>query len=593
MKLTGTPSGRVLRNIRHGGHVIAPTEEVEQQALGEIGAADATGDQRPVTSAAEELAQLDESVTVVDTAPFEAIDDEEFFDGSTRFDYVFSDLITEENYAGSHLPKDSAADVVAGLIELGDAMVEQDQSSTDQNSAIPAVYTYWGQFIDHDLTANTDRDADISDITRSDLQALDPEHVRTNLRNLREPALNLDAVYGDGPTFPGQPRTAAADFYNGPKFIIGQVDTGPRIAGVFIPPDDDLHRDLPRRSKAALIADGRNDENLIIAQLHLAFLRFHNAVVDWVRDHEPEHSGDAQVFARARQLTEWHYQWLVVNDYLKTVTKRGEAEDVVANGDPRFAPRDGDVFMPLEFSTAVFRFGHSMVRGTYDYNRNFGKPGLANIPNAPFDLLFAFTGDGGFFGGQVLPFNWIIEWDRFVDKGMDDPERFARTIDTFIAPPLTQMLNQGAGLDPNDPVEAPIRELLKHLARRNLLRGYHLSIPTGQAVAEQMGVTPLAKEALADDDTALKTVMEQHGFLDNTPLWYYILREAEVQERGRTLGEVGSRIVCETIIGQVRHDPTSYLRQEHGWTPDDGVTMPDGSAITSLSDLLRFAGVMA
>jgi hypothetical protein len=591
MKLEGTPAGRVLRNIRHGGHVIAPTEQAEEEARSELGEAEAAADGTPVARAAAELARVDESVTVIEAEPFQPIDDEDFHEGSTRFDYVFSDLITPERYPDTHLPKDTAQEVVAALNALGSLMVEQEQEDPAQTSPIPPIYTYWGQFIDHDLTANTDRDAEISDITPEDLQALDPEHVRTNLRNLREPALNLDAVYGDGPTFPGRPRTAAADFYSGPKFVIGEIDMSPGIPGVLIPPDDDLHRDLPRRNKEALIADGRNDENLIVAQLHLAFLRFHNGVVDWVREHEPayarRHADDAEVFARARQLTEWHYQWLVVNDYLKTVARRGVVEDVLANGDPRFAPRDGEVFMPLEFSVAGFRFGHSMVRRDYDHNRNFGKPGLNVLPTASFNQLFIFTGGGGLGGGDTLPFNWVIEWDRFVDKGSLDTERFARTIDTFIAPPLSTMRNQG-----NDAQE-PLRSLLKHLARRNLLRAYHLSMPTGQAVAEAMGVTALDKNQLADEGSELRTLLEDAGFLDRTPLWYYVLREAQVEERGKTLGELGSRLVCETIIGQVRHDATSYLRREHPWTPDDGVRLPGGTPIKTIGDFLRFAGVLA
>jgi hypothetical protein len=589
MKLKGTPSGRVLTDIRHGGHVIAPTEEVEERARDALG--DGAADDTPVAREAAELAQVDESVSVLEPPAFEAIDDEDWHDGSTRFDYVFPDLITPERYDDAHLPRDNAAGVVEALNALGVAMVEQDQNDPQLNSPIPPIYTYWGQFIDHDLTANTDRDSEISDITPEDLQALDPEHVRTNLRNLREPALNLDAVYGDGPTFFGRPRTAAADFYVGPKFFIGEVDTSPGIPGVLIPPVTDLHRDLPRRNKIALIADGRNDENLIVAQLHLAFLRFHNAVVDWVREHERAHahgrSDDAAVFARARQLTEWHYQWLVVNDFLATVAKRGVAENVLNNGDPRFAPRDGEVFMPLEFSVAGFRFGHSMVRGTYDYNRNFGKPGLNVLPTAAFNLLFTFTGDGGLGGGPTLPFNWVIEWDRFVDKGGLDVERFARKLDTFIAPPLASMRNQGTGAD------EPLRSLLKHLARRNLLRGYHLSIPTGQAVAEELGITPLDKNQLADEGSQLRTILEDAGFLDRTPLWYYVLREAQVDEAGRTLSDLGSRLVCETIIGQVRHDPTSYLRSEREWTPDDGVKLPNGGAIASINDFLRFAGVLS
>ena len=592
MELKGTPHGRVLTNVRHGGHVVVPTEGAEREALEERGGAEAAGVDSPVAVEAERLARQDESITVLESPAFEAIEDADFFAGTTRFDYAFSELTTDDAYPDSHLPTDDPAAVVTGLNELGAVMVEQDPAAANQNSPIPAIYTYWGQFIDHDLTANTDRDAEISDITPEDLQALTTEHVRTNLRNLRHPALNLDAVYGDGPTFPGRPRTTAADFYTGIKFRLGRVDTAPGIPGVLVPPEDDLDRDLPRSNRSALIGDGRNDENLIVAQFHLAFLRFHNAVVDWVRAHEPQHADDEAVFTRARQLTEWTYQWLVVNDFLKTVCKRGVVEDVLANGDPRFGPRDGDVFMPLEFSVAGFRFGHSMVRGAYDHNRNFGKPGLNVLPIAGFNFMFQFTGDGGLGGGQTLPFNWVIEWDRFADKGSLDASHFARTIDTVLAPPLLDMRNQGGGLDPNDPEQARIRELLKHLARRNLLRGYHLSIPTGQAVAEAMGVTALEKDQLAAAGSQLHAVLEQHGFLDRTPLWYYVLREAEVAERGKTLGELGSRLVSETIVGQVRHDPTSYLRQEQRWTPDQGVTLPDGRAVTSIGDFLRFAGVM-
>jgi hypothetical protein len=597
MDLKHAPYGRMLRDFRHGGHAIVPTEEAEAEAREALGAG---ADDAPVAESAAAVAARDETVMVV-TSPYEPIEDEDFYKATTRFDYVFSELITKDNYAASHLPTDDAAKVVEGLTELGRAMVEQDPEPA-LDSPIPAIYTYWGQFIDHDLTANTDRDEEISNITVANLKALPPDHVRTNLRNLRHPALNLDSVYGDGPTFAGRARTHAADLYHGPKLRVGTVATAGPIPGVLIPPDDDLNRDLPRLASQAQIGDGRNDENLIVAQLHTAFLRFHNAVVDWVREHEPEHDtghdADERVFWRARQLTEWHYQWLVVNDYLKTVTKRGTVGQVLSSGgDPRFAPRDGDVFMPLEFSVAAFRFGHSMVRRDYDYNRNFGRPGLADKDRASFERLFEFTGgfelpDGrpflSVFGGQI-PFNWIIEWDRFVDKGSTFADRFARRIDTLLAPPLTDMVKEGE----SDEIDKETSELLKHLARRNLLRAYHLSIPTGQAVADAMGVDRLAAADLAEEDSELKDVLEQHGFIERTPLWYYLLREAEEREGGKTLGELGSRLVCETIIGQVHYDPTSYLRQEHPWSPEQGVRLADGTPITSIREFLRFAGVLA
>jgi hypothetical protein len=593
MKLQGTPEGRVLTDLRHGGHAIAPTSVAGNGVTPDGATRGSTVEEAVAT------AQEDDSIIVLDRPPYQRITDAAFVESTTPFDYVFSDLTEGDRYDRSHLPAKNPSYVVRALNELGEAMVEQAQPEPPLDSPIPAVYTYWGQFIDHDLTANTDRDSAISNITQPDLEPLGPDDVRTNLRNLRQPALNLDSVYGDGPTFTGQRRTAAADFYVGPKFVVGEVaTTGSRpINGVFIPPEGDLRRDLPRLARTAQIGDGRNDENLIIAQFHTAFLRFHNAAVDWVREHQRGYDTDAHVFARARQLTEWHYQWLVVHDYLKTVTLRGVVDDVIAHPDARFAPRDGEVFMPLEFSVACFRFGHSMVRRTYDYNRNFGLPGLSVRRDAPFFLLFAFTGNGTLpadnrptlgDSDDRLPFNWIIEWERFVDKGSTFPDRFARRIDTLLAPPLMDLSNEGNTVD-----DTRIRALLKRLARRNLLRGYLLSIPTGQAVADAMGVARLSRSELAERGSVLETALDAGKFFEKTPLWYYILREAEVRASGMTLGEVGSRIVCQTIIGQVRHDPTSYLRQERTWTPDEGVKLRDGGTITSIGDFLRFAGVMS
>jgi hypothetical protein len=466
------------------------------------------------------------------------------------------------------------------------------------NSTIPPVYTYWGQFIDHDLTANTDRNSAISDITRPDLAPLDPNFVVDNLKNLRQPTLNLDSVYGDGPTLDSSTPTQAANFYDGVKLIVGTAATE-GVPGVRIPPDDDLQRDLPRSSKTAQIADARNDENLIIAQLHTAFLRFHNSVVEWVQANETDYcTSETQVFERAQQLTRWHHQWLVVNDYLKTVTLAGVADKVLLGGLKFYNP-SGEPFMPLEFSVAAYRFGHTMVRAAYDHNRNFGRAAAGQtqaplIPNASFDLLFAFTGNGnppfpvpG--TTDTLPFNWIIEWDRFVDKGSSVPDHFARKIDTRLAPPLKEMVNEG-----NAVTDVDIKAILKGLARRNLLRGYLLSIPTGQSVAQAMGITLLSEDELKQNNSdALNGVLDDNGFLQKTPLWYYLLKESEVRANGNSLGELGSRIVCETIIGQLRHDPESYLNQAGGWDPGKGVRMPNGDPVVTIGDFIRFAGIPA
>jgi hypothetical protein len=553
----------------------------------------------------------------------------------TPFDYLFQAL---ENDPSSHLPADDPAKVVADLKALGAAMVESPPVTPEGNSIVPPVYTYWGQFVDHDLTANTDRDSKISDITKPTLEPLSPGFVTSNLKNLRRPTLDLDSVYGNGPEFVDR-NSKDAGFYDGPRFRIGTNADAPGIPGVKIPPENDLDRDLPRigplldagiitediftvqqktdpsfRTRA-FIGDARNDENLIVAQFHLAVLRFHNAVVDQIKAH-PRRFGlrhgnchDAVVFELARQLTRWHYQWLVVNDWLKTVTLSGVADQILLGGPKHYAKRNHELFMPLEYSVAVFRFGHSMVRGAYDHNRNFGKnnggPGVV-APIATFDLLFLFTGNGfardpndptksirnPFLGSPTLPFNWIIEWDRFTDKGGADQAHFARKIDTRLVPPLTQMVNEGTSVLLQDDANKPIRALLRFLAQRNLVRGYLLSIPTGQGVANAMGVAPLTESELRQNNSdGLNAVLEQGGFLQRTPLWYYMLKEAEVRANGNSLGELGSRIVCETIIGLLVNDRGSYLRQRGGWDPSEGVRLDNGDLIVTIRDFLKFARV--
>ena len=554
-----SPPGRVLREATHG-HDVA--------------------DEAPVDGAQPELAEV-----------------------TTPFDYLFETLVNDPE---AHLPADDQATidtVRANLKELGKKMVESappfgSLETGPGNSTIPAVHTYFGQFIDHDITARTDRRNEVGHVTDPDLHPADPAVVKTAVFNERVPALDLDSVYGDGPTFPDGPETDAKDIYDGIKLkvgtvaLVGKEGEDPDIRGVRIPLQNDLERDLPRgldgNPRKANIADARNDENLIVAQLHLAFLRFHNATVDWVRQHEENYT-DQDVFARAQQLVRWHYQWLVVHDYLGTIALPGVVDDILLSGNQLYEKRNGQVWMPLEFSVAAFRFGHTMVRGAYDYNRNFGSPGRV-LRTAPFSFLFAFTGDGGFTGQtDVLPFNWVIEWDRFVEKDPRSPAHFSRKIDTRLAADLGNMVNQSIGES-----EQTIIDILRHLAVRNLLRGYQLSIPTGQAVATHLGLAPLTEDELKEGNPEqLNILLTDSGFLQKTPLWYYVLKEAEVQADGDSLGEVGSRIVAETLIGQIRNDPGSYLAQADTWVPENGVLLPDGLAIRTIKDFFRFAGVLA
>ena len=569
----------------------------------------------------------------------------------TPFEYLLPEL---KEKPGSHLPGDPAK-VTDDLRKLGAAMIDNAAAAaTDPavklNSTIPAVYTYWGQFIDHDMTANTDRDSVVSDITKVPVKPVAPKDVVKKLRNLRRPTFDLDSLYGNGPGLDKNfhkpdPGPADKGFYDGIRFREGKNDVSPGIPGIKIPPEEDLTRDLPRigplldagvitlddlpadlrdqngRTRP-LIGDLRNDENLIVAQFHLAVLRFHNAVVDEF-EADPaafgvEHAGNAERFEAARRLTRYHYQWLSINDYLRTVTLAGVVDKILVGGPQHYAPLpNGDLFAPLEYSVAAYRFGHTMVRGGYDHNRNFGAPASPDVTPvqrfAGFDDLFLFTGDGHlldaaditkstrrpFRGLKTLPFNWIIEWDRMTNKADPNEAHFARGIDTRLVPQILNMVNQGTAKaiqDDSNDKNKPLRQLLRSLAQRNLLRGYLLSIPSGQAVAATMKVQPLSKSELRRGNTdALNLALQNGGFLDSTPLWYYILKEAEVRANGNSLGELGSRIVAETQIGIMRADPNSYLNDDAGeWDPSMGVPLKNGQGpIVTIRDFFAFAGIAA
>jgi hypothetical protein len=570
-------------------------------------------------------------------------------DAMTPFRYLF-DIAGQDDL----LPV--GPKTVAALDALGAAMIDQPPASPGNDASIPPIYTYWSQFIDHELTARTDRDEKVSDITVDDakLQPADRKKVEKDLLNRRTPAIELDCIYGDGPPgrcgdkarrASGRNLELARRMRDGAKMRIGTAevvndrDTG-EPAGPVPPPASDLNRDLPRIGalldlgvvtlddfppdlrdsknlrQRAFIGDPRNDENLVIAQFHLAILRFHNAVVDWLRFRDPrkERRDQEELFEDARKIVRWTFQWLVVNDFLPTLLRRDVVQDVLSNGARLYRKQfreEHEPFMPIEFSVAGYRFGHSLIRNGYDFNRNFGgkpdgTPGFVQ-PFASLDLLFRFTGKSGnpFFGAtETLPHNWIIEWDRF-DGTLSGPPRVARKIDTHLAPTLLTLPNEGNDAPPDgaDPAlvekQKRINELLKHLARRNLRRGYQLSLPTGQALARALGVKPLSRDELSKDNSPeMNKALEDGGFFERTPLWFYVLKEAEVQEGGQRLGQVGSRLVAETIIGVMVSDPESYLAKDHTWDPSKPIRhagsplkLSDGRTIRTIGDLLEFAGV--
>ena len=345
-------------------------------------------------------------------------------------------------------------------------------------------------------------------------------------------------------------------------------------------PRSDVHAD----DRAALIGDPRNDENLIVAQLQVAFLKAHNRLVD--NGHSRE---------EARRILRQHYQHVVIHDFLRNrIADEDIVDDILANGNRWYDALSQPFFMPLEFSVAAYRFGHTMVRSDYDFNLNFHTGDDAPGGPATLELLFTFTAlSGELLGEDTVPENWIIEWERLIGDNLGAGGH-ARRIDTRISAFLDGQNRALLNLQTEQGEALP--GLAAHLAARNLLRGYLLRMPTGQAVAEHLGLTPLTGQQIRDavGDTQADE-LANGGFLDRTPLWFYVLAEAAHRnaEPGHSddhrLGPVGSTIVAEVLIGLVRRSEDSILSTP-GWTPSLPAKNPGEF---DLADLLRFAGVLA
>ena len=473
------------------------------------------------------------------------------------------------------------------LVRLGKSMRDVREDDRAGDSRIPAVFTYFGQFVDHDVTLEAFTAAP-PELLDPDLTPLPLNQIRDLIRNSRTATFDLDSVYG----IPA-PRLGA-------KMRIGQVTPlGGTGKPLLRPPaktdDNDLPREPrndtdPSRDRAALIGDPRNDENTIVAQLHLAFLLAHNALVN-----------RGMTFQEARRTLRQHYQHIVLRDFLPRIAEPTVVADTIKANRVYDALAE-PFFLPLEFSVAAYRFGHSMARAAYDFNLNFNLSGEPNTFPATFDFLFTFTalsgqlgGSPGFPGGfDTLPDNWIVEWENLVDAG--GPFNRTRRIDTRLVEPLSHLRRF-------DGTELP--DLEAHLAVRNLLRGYLLRMPTGQAVARALrrklsGVRniPVLTAAQIEDvaaevptptgeETQLQVVQDS-GFARRTPLWYYLLAEAAALANGQRLGPVGSTLVAEVLVGLVRRSEDSILRTP-GWKP----TLPRARPTTfALTDLLRLAGVL-
>ncbi|MEL6570732.1 MAG: peroxidase family protein [Pseudomonadota bacterium] len=488
-------------------------------------------------------------------------------DSSTGF--RFSRLFP--NAPGFNISPDAALALGAAMTSVADAPNGDPLSRRD--SPIPAGYTYFGQFIDHDIT----RDVTGDDDALSD--GMPP--AMTALRQFRSPTLDLDSVYGATPADSKggtSPRT-------GPNFIFEMTEPsqGQGRSGESLP------FDLPRTDDGrVLIPDDRNDENLIVGQMHLAWMKFHNAVVSKLKSQDLNLADD-QAFQDARTLVTQHYQHIVLFDFLKRICDPKVHQTVVAKQKPHYcAPTAGEaVEMPLEFAAAAFRFGHTMIRQLYNWNVNFsfGAFGPATFDPAsnPFSL-FKFT-NRTLTKSAPLPTNWIADWRRLLDfsgTGADDggitPTPSA-AFDPYLAPGMGTLGREMTG--------GP--SVLNNLAASNMRRAALRGVPSGQDVSREMStVKMLTKAEMKQDlDPNMQDLVDTLELDVKAPLWFYILQEANARASGAHLGEMGSQIVCETFMALVKGSKPSITQS--GWTPEDSpLRLANGNTVGDLPSVFVF-----
>ena len=487
------------------------------------------------------------------------------------------------------------AETQANLKLLGKAMVGTDDKPKDgpdtEESGIPALFTYLGQFIDHDITF---------DPSSSLQKQNDPD----GLVDFRTPKFDLDNVYGRGPD--DQPYMY--DFSKGSgraKFLLGKSLSG---APAIKPPARDLARNAanvePGQNARAIIGDPRNDENALVSQLQTLFLRFHNRLID----------DKGMSFAEAQQSLRFHYQWMLISDFLPTLINKNtlhsvfphlKAKSSIADNPPvlKFYHARDMAYMPLEFSVAAYRFGHSMVRPGYRLNDSddtllpiFGQDGPASRPKSLRGFMAPADG-------------WAIDWARFIDieprpagtilddngnapngkppsaQELADNKRrlqLAYRIDTSIVFPLGDLPPDVADL------------IIPSLAERNLVRGWRLRLPNGESVAKAMGEKPIEVKIgkFEDSESGVQPIEAiSPAFKNNSPLWAYCLAETHAHTvpgkhgvNSKLLGPVGGRIVAETFAGLLVYDSQSFLAVEPRWKPMIG----DGSTF-GLKEFVNFA----
>jgi len=409
----------------------------------------------------------------------------------------------------------------AALLRLGvdDGPCDCGTAAADRgdDAEVDAGWPLFGQFIAHDITAD-----------RSALSAEVNAHGQ--VVNFRTPRANLECLYGDGPS--GAPFLY--DQRDGAKLLLGDNDAGEP-------------GDLPRNAQGlALVGDPRNDVHVFVSQLHLALLKVHNRLVDQLR---ADGEAEAEVFDAARRATTWHYQWIIVNEFLPLVAGAGLVDALLLEGLRWYRP-EGQAWIPLEFADAAYRYGHSQIRRGYRLRAD--GPALPLFP----DLI----------GFRPVPASRRVDWSQLFQfpGGRPAPQR-AKRIDGRLARCLLELPMAITGQ-----VEVAA---FRSLATRDLQRGQSYGLPSGEALARHLGEPPLNADEVG---------LAAHGWEDETPLWYYLLREAAVRGGGDRLGPIGGRIVAEVLLGIIDHDPESYRAVEQDWQPTLPAAHPGRFGIADL-----------
>lgn len=408
------------------------------------------------------------------------------------------------------------------LAALGKAKGPMDGGKkANRTNTVPVGHVFFGQFIDHDITLDV-------------FSKLDAVNTPNAIGNSRSPTLDLDCVFGAG-------HEPARFMYHGDgPFKDVKLLTGIDQDAGSVETRNDLMRGVNKR---AIIGDFRNDENRIVSQLQLGMINFYNRFCDIIHSEEPTLSeGDLRV--KAERLTRWHYQWAVVNDFLRAMCGGAVVDHILGAGRKYYC--GGVPYIPVEFSVAAYRFGHSMAPQKIQIQK--GKSAL--------ELFGAGLGRGF---TPVPSQDAIVDWHEVFNTDAGRSVQMAEQLDTKMASDLLDLPFIPAGDEAS-------------LATRNLLRGNSFLLPGGDIIAAHMD----RPQSEIEKVVGVATEASKGAITKGVPLWYYILAEAEKVGRetekdhfepGEGLGPVGARIVAETIIGLLEYDESSFLGANRNWSP--------------------------